>query len=187
MLSDKDQLRSRMRAHQRVAQDMMAKLSAIEQICFVAMRGSAYGAGVAIAMTGDFRIMADDIVINLPETNLSMFLTFGSTPLLVNAVGLARAKEMILFAEDCTAQQCLELGVAQRVVPEGEVLRSIHAMIATLRQRDWRAVRIAKQVANASVAPQFGNMIMTEPELVAGSIADGTIHSKLDRFLNRKK
>lgn len=176
-----------MRIHQHVAHEMMSKLSSIEQISFAAIEGSAYGAGVAIAMTCDFRIMADQAVLNLPETKRGMFLTYGSTPRLVHTVGLARAKEMIMFAEDYTAEQCLQAGAVEHVVPADDVLSTIHARIETLRNRSWRALRIAKQIANAAIPVEIGNMIMSEPELVEGTLMDGEIASRLDAFLNKQK
>ncbi|MGD9863982.1 MAG: enoyl-CoA hydratase/isomerase family protein [Pseudodonghicola sp.] len=174
-----------MRLHQNVAQEMMRRLSEIEQVSFAAIEGSAYGAGVAIAMTCDFRIMSDTAVMNLPETKRGMFLTYGSTPKLVHTVGLSRAKEMIMFAEDYTAAQCQAAGVVLDVVPAGQVLATINAKIATLRTRSWPSIRIAKRVANAAVPPEFGNMIMSEPELVEGTLSGDDVSSRLDAFLKR--
>ncbi len=176
-----------MRIHQNVAHDMMAKMSGIEQISFAAIQGSAYGAGVAIAMTCDFRVMADHTVVNLPETKRGMFLTYGSTPKLVHTVGLARAKEMIMYAEDYTAQQCLEVGVAQHVVPADQVYDTIKERIAVLRDRNWRSIRIAKRIANAAVPADIGNMIMPEPELVEGIMMDEDMTRRLEAFLSKKK
>ncbi len=183
MLSNPDGLRM----HQNVAHEMMRRLSEIEQVSFAAIGGSAYGAGVAIAMTCDFRIMADTAVMNLPETKRGMFLTYGSTPKLVHTVGLARAKEMIMFAEDYTAEQCKAAGIVLDVVPAGQVLETINAKIATLRKRSWSSIRIAKRIANAAVPPEFGNMIMSEPELVESAMGGGEISSRLDAFLTREK
>jgi enoyl-CoA hydratase/carnithine racemase len=187
IVSDETSAPARLRANQRLAQDMMTKLSGLDQISFAALRGSAYGAGMAIAMTCDFRVMSDNAIVNLPETNLSMFLTYGSTPRLVKAVGLARAKEMILFAQDWTAEQCLAAGAVERVVPEEQVRPTINGMIEVLRQRDWSAIRVAKQVANAAAAVQFGDMVMSEPELVAATLTGGDIAARLDSFLNRRR
>jgi enoyl-CoA hydratase/carnithine racemase len=176
-----------MRIHQHVAHEMMSKLSSIEQISFAAIEGSAYGAGVAIAMNCDFRIMADHAVLNLPETKRGMFLTYGSTPRLVHTIGLARAKEMIMFAEDYTAEQCLQCGAVEHVVPAAKVLPTIHARIEMLRNKSWRALRITKQIANAAVPSEFGNMIMLEPELVESTLMDGDISSRLEAFLGKKQ
>ena len=185
-LSDRASTGAKVRANQRLAQDMMAKMSSIDQISFAALRGSAYGAGMAIAMTCDFRVMAEDAVVRLPETNLGMFLAYGSTPRLVKAIGLSRAKEMILFAADWSAERCLAVGAVERIAPKEEVRPTIEVMIATLRQRDWPALRVAKQIANAAAAVQFGDMIMSEPELVAAPFTRDTVRERLDAFLNRR-
>lgn len=185
-LSDPAHARARLRANQRAAQDMVAKLSSIDQISFAAVRGSAYGAGLGIAMTCDFRVMAESAVFSLPETKLGMFLTYGLTPSLVNTIGLARAKEMILFAEDWPASRCLEVGAADRVVPADQVRPTIERMIDTLRQRSWPALRTSKQVANAAAAARFGDVTMCEPELAAEALAAGDVRDRVGDFLKRR-
>lgn len=187
ILADQAHVRVRLRANQRTAQEALAKLAAIEQISFAALRGSAYGAGVAIAMACDFRVMADDAVLNLPETKLGMFLTYAATPTLVAAMGSARAKEMILFAEDWSAQACLAAGAVQRVVTSDQVPSSILSMIDTLRQRSWPALRVAKQVVNAAQPTGLGQPSVTEVELAAEALAGGDVAARLDAFLNGRK
>lgn len=186
ILADQARVRVRLRANQRAAQEALAKLASIEQISFAALRGSAYGAGVAIAMACDFRVMADDAVLNLPETKLGMFLTYAATPTLVSALGLARAKEMILFAEDWSAQACLTAGAVQRVVAKGQVRAAIAAMVDTLRQRSWSALRIAKQVANAAAPSGLGQPGVTEVELAAEALVGGDVAERLDAFLRSR-
>ncbi len=186
ILADAEHMRVRLRANQRIAQEALAKLAAVEQISFAALRGSAYGAGVAIAMACDFRVMADDAVLNLPETRLGMFLTYAATPPLVASLGLARAKEMILFAEDWDAQRCLEAGAASRVVVKDQVRATIAAMIATLRARSWPALRMSKQVANASAPTKFGEPGVTEVELAAEALAGGEVAARVDDFLRSR-
>ena len=174
-----------MRIHQNFAHEMIKKLTNVEQITFAAIEGSAYGAGVAIAMTCDFRVMSDEAVLSLPETKRGMFLTYGATPKLVQTVGLAKAKQLIMFAEDIDAQSCLEAGIVEHVAPKGEVMSTIVGQIRTLRERDWRSVRIAKRVANASLPPEFGNMVLTEPELVVGTIGP-ELEERLADFLGKR-
>lgn len=175
-----------MRIHQNMAHEMISRLSSVEQISFAAIEGSVYGAGVAIAMTCDFRVMADHAVMNLPETRRGMFLTYGATPRLVHLVGLAKAKELIMFAEDCPAQQCLAAGLVQHVVPAGEVHAKIQDRIEALRKMSWRSVRIAKRIANAAVPAEIGNMIMPEPELVECTLYDSEMAERLDDFLQKR-
>ncbi len=186
-LSDPHKARIRLRANQRAAQDMASKLASIDQISFAAVRGSAYGAGVGIALVCDFRIMAEDAVFNLPETKLGMFLTYGLTPVLVNTVGLARAKEMILFAQDWPANKCLAAGAVDRVTSAAQVRPTIENMIDQLRKLSWPAIRASKQVANAAAATQFGDITMFEPELAAEAMVNGEVRTALEQFLQRPR
>lgn len=181
-MADSQQSRSNSRSLQILAQEMMRKLESLEQITFIGMRGSAYGAGLAIALTGDFRIMSETSVGNLPEVRLGMFLTYGSLPRLVQLVGLGQAKKFVMFAEDASAQQLLDLGVVEYVVSDDHVLPFIYERIAHLRAMDYRALRITKRVANAAAAPQFGDILHAEPDLVEGSLADDTLVQRLDKY-----
>lgn len=175
-----------LRANQHVAQEMMRKLSSVEQISFAALRGSAYGAGVAIAMCCDFRVLADDAVLNLPETKLGMFLTYGSTPLLVRAVGPAAARRMIYFAEDVSADEALAAGAVDWVAPAARVRAAVEERIGVLRSRDAGALRIAKRTIDAGLPPSLGDLRQTEPELAAAAISEGRVLRALEQFATRK-
>lgn len=186
-LSDEGARRRNARTLQHLAQEMMRRLENLEQITFVAMLGSAYGAGMAIALTGDFRVMAEQAVGNLPETRLGMFLTYGSMPRLVRMVGLARAKEFVMFAEDATAEELRELGVVQHVRPAEEVLPFVEERIARLREMDYRSLRLTKRVAHAAAPVNLGDVLLTEPDLVEGALADGDLLPRLEGFLRRPR
>lgn len=187
MLDEPATARHRLRANQRIAHEMMRKLAGMEQISFAALRGSAYGAGVAIAMAADFRVLAEDAVLNLPETKLGMFLTYGVTPLVVRAVGPAAAKKMIYFAEDWSAEESLAAGAVDWVEPADRVRARIEERIDVLRAYPFGALRLAKQTVDASAPAAFGDMIHTEPELVAGALTEGDVAEQLEAFLHRKR
>lgn len=187
VLNQPDTMRAQLRRYQRLAQEMFAKISGVEQITFAAVRNSAYGAGVGVALPFDFRVMADDAVFNLPEASLGMFLAWGLTPRLVAAAGLSRAKEMIMFAQDWSAQQCFGVGMVDRVVTKEDVRPTIDQMIATLRNRSWNAIRMTKQMANAAAAAaRMGDLAVPEVELVGETLAGGEVAQKLGEFLASK-
>ena len=73
----------------------------------------------------------------------------------------------------------------QQVAARGQVGARIDAMIATLRQRHWPAVRLAKQVANAAAPARWGEVTLTEPELAAEALAGGDVAARVEAFLRR--
>jgi len=176
-----------LRQYQSLAQEFVRRFGNIEQISFAALRDSAYGAGVGIAVPCDFRIMAERAVLNLPESGLGMFLAWGLTPALVHSIGLARSKEMIMLGEDWEATKCAGVGLADRVVERENVESEIQGMIARLRTRSWPAVRMCKRLANAAGAlSSLGQLSMAEIELAGEALSGGEVGRRLDEFLARR-
>lgn len=181
-LADAAHAGAAVRALQRSAQELMHKLEGLEQIFFVALQGSAYGAGVAIAATADFRLMAEDAVLNLPETNIGMFLTYGAIPRLVAMMGASAAKEFVMFARDMSAKEALRLGLVNTVVPREQIMAAALGQVEELRQKDFRSLRITKRIAQAAAAVNVGDILVSEPELTEGALSDGTTLRLVDRF-----
>lgn len=174
------------RRMQIVGQEMMRKLESLEQITFAAIQGSAYGAGVAIAMTTDFRFMTESSVFNLPETNVGLFLTWGCTPRLVKSVGAVKAKELIMLCEDVSAEECLQLGLINKVVRKEEMKDVVFQTIEKLRRKGPLSIRLTKKLVNASVAPNFGDILINETELVERVAISGEPAAKMNEFLKSK-
>lgn len=179
--------RARIRSMQVLAQEMMRKLETVQQVTFAALEGSAYGAGVAVAMTADFRVIAEPVELVLPETALGMFLTYGATPRLVAAAGLSRAKRMIMWPTPLPARKAEQWGLADEVVAPGQAVATAQQMIDDLAPIDLRAVRLTKQLANAAAPAAFGDVTMSEPDLVEAVLGDGSITPRLDAYLTRNR
>lgn len=168
-----DMVEAELYRQQRLGQEMMTSLEGIDQVTIAELRGGAYGAGMAIVMTTDFRIMADGAVLNLPEARAGTFLTWGCTARLAGAVGALRAKELIMLAEDIGAEKCVSLGLANAVAPADELPDWTGALIAKLRSRGPRALSITKKLVNAATVPAGSNVQFVEPYLVTGIARSG--------------
>jgi enoyl-CoA hydratase/carnithine racemase len=94
-----------------------------------AVRGFALGGGTELAISCDLVVAATDATFGLPEVRLGLVPAGGGTQLLVRRVGAAEA---------------LELGLADRVVPGGEVLAAATALAAEVAGNAPTAVRMAK-------------------------------------------
>ncbi|KIP52118.1 enoyl-CoA hydratase/isomerase family protein [Leucobacter komagatae] len=186
-LSDAQHAGAAVRALQRLAQEVMHKLEGLEQVLFAVLQGSAYGAGVALAATADFRLMAEDAVLNLPETNLGMFLTYGAIPRLVAAMGASAAKEFVMFARDMSAAEALRAGFVNTVVPREHLMSTAIGQVEELRQKDFRSLRITKRIAQAASAVQVGDVLVSEPDLSEGALSDGTTLALVERFFANKR
>ena len=121
----------------------------VPQITLAAIEGYAIGGGLALAAALDWRVMAKDAFVSLPEIALGIPLTWGTLPRLVNLLGPATAKRLTILCERVSADEALAIGLADWVAPRGKALaraRDIAAKILTLPRN---SVRMSKESINA--------------------------------------
>jgi methylglutaconyl-CoA hydratase len=84
-----------------------------------AINGVALGGGLELALLCDLRVAAPHAELGLPETTIGIIPGAGGTQRLPRVIGEARAKELILLGRRVTAAEALEIGLVNRVSPEG--------------------------------------------------------------------
>lgn len=87
-----------------------------------AINGIAYGGGCEISLCCDFRIIAEDACIGVPEIKIGLLPGAGGTQRLPRMLPTAIAKQMIYTGEPLTAQQAFHHGLANEVAPAGQAL-----------------------------------------------------------------
>lgn len=83
--------------------------------------GAAAGAGVSLALSGDFMICADNAKFLLAFVNLGLAPDTGATYLLSKSIGAARTMELAATGRPFYAEDALQWGLAHQVVPKGEL------------------------------------------------------------------
>ena len=87
-----------------------------------AVNGVAAGAGSVIALAADLRILAESASFHFLFTKVGLAgADMGSAYLLPRVVGLGRASELLLLGEKLESADALSIGLANRVVPDGEL------------------------------------------------------------------
>jgi enoyl-CoA hydratase len=116
-----------------------------------AIEGHALGGGLELALACDLRVASERSRLGMPELRLGVVPGSGGTQRLARVVGLGRAKELILLGELIPAAEAERIGLVNRVVPAGEALAAARELADTIASRGPRAVRLAKQLLDASV------------------------------------
>jgi enoyl-CoA hydratase/3-hydroxyacyl-CoA dehydrogenase len=89
-----------------------------------AVNAIAYGGGCEMAMACDFRIAAEAAVFGQPEIKLGIIPGFGGTQRLPRLVGESKALEMNLTGDAILSEEALDIGLANRVVPDHELFET---------------------------------------------------------------
>jgi enoyl-CoA hydratase/carnithine racemase len=85
------------------------------------IRGYCIGGGVALAVGCDIRIAADDARFGVPAAKLGLGYRFDGIQRLASIVGPAYTAEIFFTARQFTAQEALQMGLVNRVVPAAEL------------------------------------------------------------------
>jgi enoyl-CoA hydratase / 3-hydroxyacyl-CoA dehydrogenase len=112
-----------------------------------AINAVAFGGGCELAMACDVRIAAESASFGQPEISLGIIPGFGGTQRLPRLVGEARALELNLTGDPISANVAYELGLANRVVPDHELLDTALAWAHKLADQAPRAVEQIKRVS----------------------------------------
>ena len=113
-----------------------------------AVNAIAYGGGCELAMACDFRVAAESAVFGQPEINLGIIPGFGGTQRLPRLVGSSKAKEMNLTGDAVLAREAREIGLADDVVPDEQLLDVAINWARKLAEQAPLAVEAVKQVSH---------------------------------------
>ncbi len=137
-----------------LASHLSAALLALEALpkpIVAAVRGFALGGGLELALACDFRYLADDARVGLPEIKLGIFPGAGGTQRLPRLVGVGKAREMIYSGRHVRAPEALAIGLADKVVPADDLLAAALEYAATLAKGATVAIGAAKRAVNATL------------------------------------
>lgn len=126
-------------------QDIWALFLSLAQPVIVALHGYVFGSGIEMALCCDIRIASEDTQFGLPEVGLGIIPAAGATQTLPRTIGRAKALEMILTGGHIGAQEALDIGLVNQVVPRDKLLPTVESMARQIALLAPAAVRNAKQ------------------------------------------
>ncbi len=150
---------------------MIKALYNMDQITIAAINGAATGGGACIAAACDFRMGAADCRIGYPEVGLGMNLSWVALPMCVHLIGPSRAKQMVILAQNETADTLLEWGFLDAVVPANDLMQHARKMAEAYASKPPIAAQMVKQSVNA----------------LASALNQAIMHMDGDQFLLNSK
>ncbi len=142
-LSDDGMLRKRVIAE---GGDLVRAMVSFPHPVVAAVNGPAVGLGCSLASLADLVVMAEDAYFADPHVALGLVAGDGGILTWPLNMGLQRTKEWLLLGGRMSAQQALDHGLANRVVPQDEVVpqaRKLAARLAGLPPQSLRETRRA--------------------------------------------
>ena len=163
----------------------MDRLEAVAKPTIAAIQGYAVGAGAAIALCCDLRYCTADAQIGVPiARTLGNCLSLANMARLVDAVGPARAKELIFLARLVGAEEARAAGLVNEIVPAGRLLERVREVALELAgTRRSRCASPRKPCAGCRRSAARANA----DDLVAQAYTSEDFKEGVEAFLAKRK
>lgn len=121
----------------------------LPQLTIAAVEGLNVGGGIALTLACDWRVMADNAFLYVPEVQIGIPLVWNTVPRLVNIVGASRAKQIMLLGEKMDGATAKDWGLADWLAPAGETVARAKALAEQVLKSPPHVVKMSKQSVNA--------------------------------------
>jgi enoyl-CoA hydratase len=138
-----------LRRHLRLGPRLTRAWQEMEQITIGAIEGFCIGGGVALAVALDFRIMARDAHLRVPEIGLGMNMSWQSVPRMLHLIGPARTKQAVILADQrIDAAEAHAWGLVEEVTDPGRAFDAAMALAAKVAAQPPLSVAMTKLTVN---------------------------------------
>jgi 2-(1,2-epoxy-1,2-dihydrophenyl)acetyl-CoA isomerase len=144
---------------------VIAGVRRLEKPVIAAVNGPAVGIGASLAFACDLVLAAESAFFGLAFVNIGLMPDGGSTLFVPTAVGKARAFQMALLGERVSAEQALDWGLVNRVLPDERLLDEANALVERLAKGPTRSYASSKQALNQMLYPDLDGQLDLEAEL----------------------
>lgn len=166
---------------------VVANMRALPQPIVASVRGAAAGAGVSLMLACDLALAADDAFFTLAYCHIGTSPDGGSTYALPRTAGLKRAFEIALLGDRFSAEQALDWGLVNRVVPAAELAAETDKLAARLAAGPSAAYRETKALLNGSLGRSLIEQLAEETQAFARCSQTADFHEGVTAFTEKRK
>ena len=165
----------------------MSFLERMNKPVIAAVNGYALGGGFELALACDIIYASEKARVGFPEVTLGILPGFGGTQRTARLAGIARAKELIFSGKVISAREAYEIGLVNKVVPDGQLMEAVESLAAAIISAGPVGVGLAKACINRSVSLDIDSGLDFEAE--AFGLCFGTEDQKegMAAFLEKRK
>ncbi len=167
--------------------EMLRLLHSLPKPTVVRVQGAAVGGGVGLVACCDIAVAADDAFFRLSEVQLGLVPAMVG-PYLVETLGVRVARRLMLTAERVDAQQALQWGLVDAVVPQGQLQAAARAFIDRLLRGAPGAQAACKQlVGEIAERPLDSEIRERTAQVLADRRASAEGRSGVRAFLDKAR
>ncbi len=174
------------RRYVEIGQAAYRRLQLLRVPIVAAVNGHAIGAGLELALSCDFIIVAVDAKLRFPEIGLGTFIGGGTVYTLAQRVGLAKAKELIMLGEFFSGADAETIGLANRAVPAAEVWEHSMRLAESLAAQAPISMGFAKSLLREAQRVDNDTAMAMEADALLSCMATDDWHEGIKAFHEKR-
>jgi 2-(1,2-epoxy-1,2-dihydrophenyl)acetyl-CoA isomerase len=151
-----------------------------------AVNGTAAGAGVGLVAMADLAVCGASAKFNLAYTGVGLTPDAGTSFLLPRAIGVKRAMELMLLNRSLHAEEALDWGLVNQVVPDDAIVSTALQLAERLASGATQAFGRTKRLVSHSLGA-FESQMVLERETIAASAGSEEGLEGISAFLEKRK
>jgi enoyl-CoA hydratase/carnithine racemase len=164
----------------------MRALLGCEKPVIAAVNGAAIGIGTTLLLHCDFVYVADDSRLAMPFVGLGLVPEFGSSLVVPRLMGHVKAAEKLLLGDPMTGAEAVEFGIANAVLPSGEVVNHARRMAERFNTLAPSAVRASKKLMRGPGLAELQRVIQEEAEIFAARLRSPEAMEAFQAFFQKR-
>ncbi len=163
----------------RIEQSTKPVIAAINAICL--------GGGLELAMACHIRIASDTARLGQPEVSLGLLPGWGGTARLPRLIGRGKAIELILTGDMITAQEAARLGLVNKVVPSGQVVKTALDLAKKITSKSAMAAGAILRAINHGMEVSLLDALKLEEDEFVELCGTYDAHEGVSAFLEKRQ
>jgi enoyl-CoA hydratase/carnithine racemase len=171
----------------RFGNSVVRRIERFTKPVIAAMNGHALGGGCEIAMACHFRLLKETARMGQTESNLGITPGFGGSQRMPRLIGRTKALEFLILGTQVSAQECLALGLANRLTKEGETLNDAKALAREIAKRPPIATRLIIEAVDEGLEAPIDRAIDVEIRAFLKSLKTEDASEGLQAFFAKRE
>ncbi|HMC15589.1 MAG TPA: enoyl-CoA hydratase [Albitalea sp.] len=167
--------------------DFMKALIGCDKPVVAAVTGAAIGIGTTMLLHCDFVYVSDQARLAMPFVSLGLVPEFGSSLVFPQLVGHVKAAEKLLLGEPFSAEEAVELRIANAVIAASEVVNHARRIAERFNTLPPGSVRETKKLLRRNAKPQILETITAEGGVFAQRLQSPEAKEAFSAFFQKRK
>ena len=150
---------------------VFSAISEISKPLIVVVNGQAIGAGSELVAFGDMIIATPNARFSQPEVKMGVFPPFAAI-MLPQLIGPKKTYELILTGQSLSAEEGLQFGLINKVVPEADLVKTLNDVLGRIGEISAPVLEMTKKVIGSTLGLPLSDAIKKSHNIYLNQLMD---------------